>query len=532
MFRLAPRVRTAPVSARLSLHTQPPPPPPTPKKDKKEKEPSSDKEPSKLQSLLNLDHILYDPIRIPRHPIVLCHGLYGFAVRGPSSFPRFQIHYWGKLLEILRSRLGVKVIVGKVPPTGTIEERAVELDKLLQSLPNTARRPPKYNFIAHSMGGLDARYLISHLNPQTYTPISLTTICTPHRGSPFMDWCRANIGVGLSATEASQKRVPFSLKEPLLRRPPEPLGYLPNNLLKVLLLNLLDSPAYSNLSTDYLTGEFNPRTPDRAGVEYFSIAAKIGKNGLSLIHPLWLPGLLIDRLVETHEQGNHDGLVTVQSAQWGRFLGTIVGTDHWEIRGSSAFGAEILPEQPADHDHLLNLHAKSNWLELNRYIGSWLSYSSSSDNSTNSQKLSKHNTSSKHSDSHSSSDSSDAALHKIFDQQTLSTRLLADWIAKKLPLNLYPSQPTLATSSSSSSSGSSFSTPHKNPSSSSLNTYSKYPFTNPTRTVHPQFPLDDLDLNHHQHNNNNNNHQKNSANGFDIEKFYLAVLRNLYDHGL
>ncbi|KNE86513.1 hypothetical protein PSTG_20125, partial [Puccinia striiformis f. sp. tritici PST-78] len=106
-----------------------------------------------------------------------------FAVRGPSSFPRFQIHYWGKLLEILRSKLGVKVIIGKVPPTGTIEERAIQLDKLLQNEAASSSysgKIPQFNFIAHSMGGLDARYLISHLKPKTYNPISLTTICTPH----------------------------------------------------------------------------------------------------------------------------------------------------------------------------------------------------------------------------------------------------------------------------------------------------------------------------------------------------------------
>lgn len=63
--------------------------------------------------------------------------------------------------------------------------------------------------MAHSMGGLDCkhispqsvhlnphacflpigRHLISHIKPTEYTPLSLTTISTPHRGSPFMDWC-------------------------------------------------------------------------------------------------------------------------------------------------------------------------------------------------------------------------------------------------------------------------------------------------------------------------------------------------------
>jgi triacylglycerol lipase len=45
------------------------------------------------------------------------------------------------------------------------------------------------NLMAHSMGGLDCRYLISKVRPEEYTPLSLTTFSTPHHGSPFMDWC-------------------------------------------------------------------------------------------------------------------------------------------------------------------------------------------------------------------------------------------------------------------------------------------------------------------------------------------------------
>lgn len=69
--------------------------------------------------------------------------------------------------------------------TGSIASRAESMDKLL--------RERVYgrgiNFLAHSMGGLDCRHLITHVKPQDYTPLSLTTIGTPHRGSPFMDWC-------------------------------------------------------------------------------------------------------------------------------------------------------------------------------------------------------------------------------------------------------------------------------------------------------------------------------------------------------
>ncbi|MBW0493263.1 hypothetical protein O181_032978 [Austropuccinia psidii MF-1] len=379
---------------------------------------------TRLQSLLSLGPILFDPIRIPRHPIVLCHGLYGFTVWGPSSFPRFQIHYWGKLLEVLRNKLGVKVIIGKVPATGSIQQRAECLHNLLES---QLKFDEKVNLLGHSMGGLDARHLISNFNKKSYQVQSLTTISTPHRGSPFMDWCRANIGVGLTSSNLDQKpRVPFSLKEPLLRPTNEPLSYLPNNLLKLLLLNLVDSPAYSNLSTDFLERVFNPQTPDDPDVQYFSLAGRISKGGLGPLHPLWLPALVMDRLAGP-EQDGHDGLVTVASARWGDFLGIVEDTDHWEIRGSSAFGATT--GQP---DAILNQRAKSNWLEVNRYIGSWLS---------------------------TSKDSSLISQPDPPDSNSSSIHALANWIVKRLPTGLMDRSQT--------------STRYK-------------------RTVFPEFPLDDI----------------------------------------
>ncbi|OUM58453.1 hypothetical protein PIROE2DRAFT_16267, partial [Piromyces sp. E2] len=46
-------------------------------------------------------------------------------------------------------------------------------------------------------GGLDCRYLITHLKKQrSFKVLTLTTLSTPHRGSPFMDWCRKKFGVG------------------------------------------------------------------------------------------------------------------------------------------------------------------------------------------------------------------------------------------------------------------------------------------------------------------------------------------------
>jgi hypothetical protein len=73
--------------------------------------------------------------------------------------------------------------------TGSIASRSHTLHQQLQD-----RIPGRgINFIAHSMGGLDCRYLISHIKPTQYAPLSLTTISTPHQGSPFMDWCAVRV---------------------------------------------------------------------------------------------------------------------------------------------------------------------------------------------------------------------------------------------------------------------------------------------------------------------------------------------------
>jgi triacylglycerol lipase len=47
------------------------------------------------------------------------------------------------------------------------------------------------NIVAHSMGGLDARYLITHLGMADRVR-SLTTIATPHRGTYLVDWFLTN----------------------------------------------------------------------------------------------------------------------------------------------------------------------------------------------------------------------------------------------------------------------------------------------------------------------------------------------------
>ena len=82
----------------------------------------------------------------PRAPIVLCHGLYGFDKLGPEALPLLQVQYWGGIENEL-AKLGAKVIVTKVPSTGSIWDRAHTLHSILKSILDGK----DVNFIAHSM---------------------------------------------------------------------------------------------------------------------------------------------------------------------------------------------------------------------------------------------------------------------------------------------------------------------------------------------------------------------------------------------
>lgn len=82
------------------------------------------------------------------------------------------------------------MIVAAVPPSGSIEARAA---RLADDIAQKAQGKP-VNIIAHSMGGLDSRYMISRLKPGNIEVVSLTTIATPHRGSAFADYMFDAIG--------------------------------------------------------------------------------------------------------------------------------------------------------------------------------------------------------------------------------------------------------------------------------------------------------------------------------------------------
>ncbi|KAG4305864.1 hypothetical protein PORY_000774 [Pneumocystis oryctolagi] len=284
----------------------------------------NEKEPSdKWRFLLPIQYSYHSP----QYPIVLCHGL-GFFEKVPSSLPTFQLHYWGSIFESLK-KLGCQVYVTKVPSTGTIAQRAKELSKQLSSMVKGKR----VNLVAHSMGGLDCRYLLSkHLYTNFY-PVSLTTLSCPHRGSPFMDWCRDYLGLGRvfpHTTGTVRKQDTEEQKTPVLKdshKKDENNSSISSTILtSIMFSQTMDTPAYANLTTTYLKESFNPFILDSLGVKYYSFAAVTPP--VPIWHPLYLPNYVVSQAEGIH----NDGLVSVESATWGKLLG-VLDCDHWELRG-------------------------------------------------------------------------------------------------------------------------------------------------------------------------------------------------------
>jgi len=108
-----------------------------------------------------------------KHPIILVHGI---AIRDSKLIRAF-----GKIEKKL-SEAGYSVHTAKIDAFGTIESNADQLKaSILETLADTGAE--KVNIIAHSKGGLDSKYMISKLGMADKVA-SLTTLCTPHKGSP------------------------------------------------------------------------------------------------------------------------------------------------------------------------------------------------------------------------------------------------------------------------------------------------------------------------------------------------------------
>lgn len=214
-------------------------------------------------------------------PLVLIHGMFGTDTFRLGSFARWD--YFRDLPDALRS-VGNRVYVARLSPTGGIQERARQLHDFLQ------REIPEgpMHLVGHSMGGLDARYVVSRTDLGKRV-LSLTTLGTPHRGCSFADW-------------AVRRLVP--LVAPVFEHWCVPVQ------------------GFFDVTTKAMA-RFNEVILDRPGVRYFSVA---GRWQWNWTNPNWV----LSYPIVHREEGENDGLVSIESARWGESFEVWSG-DHMNL---------------------------------------------------------------------------------------------------------------------------------------------------------------------------------------------------------
>ena len=217
-----------------------------------------------------------------KYPILLVHGV-GFR-------DWKYLNYWGRIPGALKRR-GADVYYGNQDSWASIEHNAATLKTNIEQL-LAEYGHEKVNIIAHSKGGLEARYMISTLDMADKVA-SLVTIATPHKGSKTVD-------LFLRLPDLLYRFVAFFAD-------------------RTFRLMGDENPDFYKVSRHFTTGNarnFNEQNPDSEHVYYQSYAVSM-KNPFSDLIFFW--SNLIISLIE----GENDGIVSTESAEWTGFKGVL-----------------------------------------------------------------------------------------------------------------------------------------------------------------------------------------------------------------
>ena len=265
--------------------------------------------------------------RVAKYPIVLHHGFAG---------GHDWIFAWSGVAEALTAD-GHTVVVTEVPPFDSVAVRTEYLKAAVDDILSRTGAA-KVNVIAHSIGGLDSRHLITALGYGDRVA-SLTTISSPH--------------LGTSAADLGLKVVP-GLVDPAVDALAELLGMKISDVAESANVRA----ALTDLS-EANAARFNAEHPNDSRVVYQSWAgvssllglAKYGRDKTLLaacnnrlllnpgtfdrVRPEFIP---LAPVIASGRTGPwHDGLVTVLSSKWGDFKGCIPA-DHSEEVGQFTKG--------------------------------------------------------------------------------------------------------------------------------------------------------------------------------------------------
>ena len=215
-----------------------------------------------------------------RYPILMVHGM-GFR-------DRKHLSYWGRIPKRLTAR-GADIYYGNQDSAGSIESNAATVaENLLDTLSLSGAE--KVNIIAHSKGGLEARYIACTLGMADKIA-SITTINTPHNGSKTVDFL-------------------LGLPSPLVRA----AGALTNVWMRILGDKTPDAGRAFFQFTTAEAERFNRENPTPDGVFCRSYGFKM-KHALSDI-TMTIPYLVVKRF-----DGENDGLLSERAVRWENFKG-------------------------------------------------------------------------------------------------------------------------------------------------------------------------------------------------------------------
>lgn len=218
-----------------------------------------------------------------KYPVILVSGM-GFKEHN------FVLNYWGTIPDYLKER-GCLVYTANQNAFCSHVENAIKLKaRILDILENNGQQ--KINIVAHSKGGLEARYMISKLDMGEKVA-SLTTIGTPHYGSGLADIIVGKVPLGKFAAA----RMVNIYARIMGDKRPDSLR------------------AIIQVTKEAMT-LFNNEVIDHPSVYYQSFASHVNQS-----YPVFLWRSLAGFLYIT--DGKNDGLVSVESAKWGNFRGII-----------------------------------------------------------------------------------------------------------------------------------------------------------------------------------------------------------------
>ena len=229
------------------------------------------------------------------YPIVLSHGILGFD--DTTGLLNGLVKYWGGMDDYLRDQ-GALVYTPGTTAMQSIENRAEDQADLIESW-MAANNVSKVHVFAHSQGGLVSRSMITHHNMSGKVR-SLTTINTPHYGTPIAD-----IALGI---------IP-NWMEPYVASVINWFGgllYTDNNQ---------DILAMADSLTVATGTVFNANTPNKSGVKYYSVGSYMYEDIIA--HPIMsitCPITFIGAPFYGMSTFN-DGVVPYDSMKWGTWKG-------------------------------------------------------------------------------------------------------------------------------------------------------------------------------------------------------------------